>query len=328
MIATYENDCMIKQIPSELLERNLITKEQFEKIDPITSGRIVSIFYELRTLLYLGVMLFTTGAGMLIYQNIGDVGHIVSILFLTVMMVLCFWYVFKRAVDYTHAAVKSPTPYYDYVLLTGCLLFVSIQGYLQFQYGALDDNLGWSTLLTALFFFYVAYRFDHVGVLSLAITALASFWSISISPQKWYSGNFFSNSNLHNTAIAFSLLVGGLAFLLDRKEIKKHFTFTYLNFCMLIFFVAAVAGLFMENWFLIYILVIYGGCAFAWYMARWKKSFLFLLYAFLAGYIATTYLLARTIFEREPALWFYYSILSCGGFVWFIVKYKVLFKQA
>ena len=318
---------MTRHTPHELLEKGLITQEQFQKIEPVVSGKIVSLFYELRTLLYLGVMLFTTGAGILIYQNIGSLGHIISIIALTVLMLVCFWYVFKHEAGYAHGSVHSPTPFYDYVLLSGCLLFVSIQGYLQFQYGALDDNLGWSTLITAIVFFYAAYRFDHVGVLSLAITALASFWSISVSPQKWYSGQFFSGSNLHNTAIIFSIVVGGVAFFLDKKGIKKHFTFTYLNFCMLIFFIGAVAGMFNEYWFL-YVLLIYAACAFAYFMARWRRSFLFLLYAFLSGYIATTYLLARTILEGLPELWFYYSLLSCAGFVYFIIRYKTFFKQA
>jgi len=319
---------MTKQTPGELFEKGLISADQFEKIDVITSGKVVSVFYELRTILYLGVMLFTTGAGMLIYQNIGDIGHLVSIGGLTILMAGCYWYVFKQAHDYSHEIIKAPSPYYDYVLLLGSLLFVSIQGYLQFQYNMLDDHLGWSTLITAGFFFYTAYRFDHLGILSLAITALASFWSITISPQKWSSGDFFSESNLHITAIVFSVVVGTIAFMLDRKGIKKHFTFTYLNFCMLIFFVGCIAGLFIdEQVYLIYVLLIYGGCYFAWHQARVKKSFLFLLYAFLAAYIATTFVLADTIFDAEPSLWFLYSILSCGGFIYFIVKYRNLFKQ-
>lgn len=320
---------MTKQTPRELFEKGLISAGQFEKIDVITSGKVVSVFYELRTLLYLGVMLFSTGAGMLIYQNIGDIGHIVSIIGLSVLMAICYWYVFKHAPDYSYGVIKAPTPYYDYILLLGSLLFVSIQGYLQFQYGVLDDHMGWSTLITAGFFFFSAYRFDHLGILSLAITALASFWSITISPQKWYSGDFFSGSNLHITAIIFSVVVGTVAFLLDRKEIKKHFTFTYLNFCLLIFFAGCVAGLFIdEEVYLIYVLFIYGGCYFAWHQARVKKSFLFLLYAFLAAYIATTFMLADTIFDAEPSLWFLYSILSCGGFIYFVVKYRNFFKQA
>lgn len=318
---------MTKETPKELLDKGLITEEQFHKIEPIVSGKVVSVFYELRTVLYLGVMLFTTGAGILVYQNIGSIGHIVSIVLLTLLMIVCYVYVFKNEVGYSHHTVKPPTAYYDYVLLLGCLLFVSILGYLQLQYGFLDDNLGWSTLVTAVFFFYLAYRFDHAGVLSLAITSLASFMSLSVSPQKWYSGEFFSGAELYNTAIVFSMVVGGIAFYLDTRDIKKHFTFTYLNFCLLLFFIGALVGMFRQYWPL-YVLLILAGCAAAFYLARTRKSFLFLVYAFVAGYIAVTYLLAMTVFDRVPELWFYYSVISCVSVVFVIIRFKKIFKQS
>jgi len=129
-------------------------------------------------------MLFTAGAGILIYENIGDIGHIVAIITLALLTAACFLYAFRNAPPYSPTTVKPPTPYFDYIVLLGSLLFISVQGYLQFQFGLLDNNLGISTLITSVFFFFIAYRFDHAGALSLAITALASFWSISISPQK------------------------------------------------------------------------------------------------------------------------------------------------
>jgi heme/copper-type cytochrome/quinol oxidase subunit 4 len=318
---------MTNQTPNELFEKGFITEDQYKKIDLITSGKVVSVFYELRSLLYLGVMLFTAGMGILIYENIGDIGHIVSIIALTVLTIVCFWYTFKHALPYTNEQVKSPTPYFDYILLLGSLLFISVQGYLQFQYALLTYAMEYSTLITAAFFFFIAYRFDHLGILSLAITALASFWSISVSPQQWYSGNFFSDSELHIVGIIFSIVVTCIAMLLDKKSIKKHFTFTYLNFCLLIFFVANVVGMFDEGLYGIYLLLIYAGCVFTYYMARWKKSFLFLLYAFIAAYIGTTYLLADTIFDDLFELWFFYSIASCGGFIYFIIKYKNYFTR-
>ena len=318
---------MTNEILNDLFKKGFVTEDQHKKLNVITSGQLVSVFYELRSLLYLGVMLFTAGMGILIYENIGDLGHIISIIALCILTIICFAYAFKHAVAYTNAQVKSPTPYFDYVLLMGSLLFISIQGYLQFQYGILTHALEYSTLITAALFFYIAYRFDHLGILSLAITALASFWSISLSPQKWYSGDFFSNSSLHIIAIIFSVVVTGIALLLDRQAIKKHFTFTYLNFCTLIFFVATMVGLFDDGPYGIYLLLIYGGCVFTYYMARWKKSFLFLLYAFIAAYIGTTFFLADTVLKDGIEIWFFYSIASCGGFIYFIIKFKNYFTR-
>jgi hypothetical protein len=244
------------------------------------------------------------------------------------MMMGCFWYVINRGRDYSNAQVEAPTAYFDYVLLLACLLFVSIQGYIQFQYDTFTELIEWNTLITAIFYFYVAYRYDHIGVLSLAITAFASFWGLSASPQKWYSSNFFDQSDLHITAMVFAASLAGIVFYLDKKSIKRHFTFTYLNFCFLIFLVGALAGIFVDSAYdLVFVLLIYSACIFAWYQAREKKSFLFLLYAFVAGYIATTYLLGKYIFNNEPSLWYYYFLISCGGIIYLVIRYKRLFKR-
>ncbi|CAN5175711.1 hypothetical protein BH09BAC3_BH09BAC3_00410 [soil metagenome] len=317
---------MIRETPKELFEKGFINGDQYKKIDLIVSEKLVSVFYELRTLLYLGVMLFTAGIGILIYQNIGDFGHILSISVLGFVTIVCFWYAFKHALPYSNEQTKPPTPYYDYIVLLGSLLFISVQGYLQFQYGWLNDKLGISTLITAAFFFYVAYRFDHAGILSLGITALASFWSISVSPQKWYSNEFFEGSHLYTTAIIFGASLAAIAIVLDKRGIKRHFTFTYLNFSTLIFFIGSVVGLFIGQITALYILMIYAGCGFAYYIARWERSFLFLLYGFIAGYIATTYLLGLVMGDVIE-FWFLYSMLSCGAFVYFLIKYRNHFTQ-
>jgi hypothetical protein len=317
---------MTRETPKELFDKGFIREDQFERIDVITSGKIVSLFYELRSLLYLGVMLFAGGMGILIYQNIGDLGHIVAIVALTVLMFACFWYGIKNLTPYSNLAIQSSTPYFDYILLLGCLLFVSIQGYLQFRFGWLTENLGTSTLVTAAFFFFIAYRFDHVGILSLAITALASFWSISLSPQKWYAGDFLG-PHLHAVAVIFGASLGAISVLLDWRTIKPHFTFTYLNFCTLMFFIGSVAGLFSRGMNLVYIPIIFLGSAVVWLLARWKRSFLFLLYAFIASYIALTYLLGINNVFTDVTSWAWYSILSCGGFVYFIIKFRKHFTQ-
>jgi len=118
-----------------------------------------------------------------------------------------------------------------------------------------------------------------------------------------------------------------VALVLDKRQIKRHFTFTYLNFCLLIFFVAAVAGVFIGKLYGIFLLLIYGGCVFAYYMARTQQSFLFMLYAFLAAYIGTTYFLAEVVIREAIEIWFFYSIASCGAFIYFIVTFKNHFKQ-
>ena len=44
---------------------------------------------------------------------------------------------------------------------------------------------------------FLAYRFDHLGVLSMAIVAFASFWGVVITPMKWYAADFMAQASLH-----------------------------------------------------------------------------------------------------------------------------------
>ena len=311
-----------------LQREGYINDDQYKQIDLIESGKVVSVFYELRTILYLGVLLFTTGLGILIYQNIGDLGHLISIILLSLSTLISFWYVSQHQQAYSPEKVESPNAYFDYVLLLGALLFISVQGYLQFQYNIYDNILGLSTLVNAVVFFYLAYRHDHLGLLTLGITALASFWGLTISPTKWYANDFFSEANLDVTAMVFGVVLAGAGLFLRQRKIKTHFTFSYLNLASLIFFGGALSALFLRDdlWWL-FVILIYIACLANFRYAMLERSYLFLLYAFVCGYIATTYLLAVTILDEAPTLWFYYSLLSCGALIYLVIKYKNLFSR-
>lgn len=314
----------------KLFEKNLIKEKQFNFLNLIKTSKLISVHYELQIILYVGVLLFTSGIGILIYKNIGQIGHYASLFLLFSACIASFFYVFKTSFSYSNSKVEAPTPYFDYVLLLGSLLFISIQGYLQFLFNFLDNNLEFCTLITALIFFYLAYRYDNLGILSLAITSFAAFWGLSISPQKWYSNEFFDFENFHIIGIIFSISMSILALYLNKNEIKKHFTFTYLNFSSLIFNFSVLTGVFTSSnsWF--YLILLALGCYFMINYANKAKSFLFLLYTFIFAYIGTTYILYE-ILENAGALLFmlvyFYPIISCGGFIFFIIKYKNYFKE-
>lgn len=314
----------------KLKGKNLISQDQYLFLHSVESKQVFSIHQELRFLLYAGVLLFTTGIGILIYKNIGELGHILSIIALSILTIICFVFSFLKSAPFSRQKTNVPLLYYDYVVLMACLLFISVLGYIQYQYGLFSENLEWITLFTAVIFFFAAYRFDHLGVLSLAITSLASFFGLSISPQKWYSSSFFDDSNLHITAIVFGAALTLAAMFLDKKDVKKHFTFTYINFSSLIYLVGALAGMFINHetyeW---YLLLVLAGCGWAVYYAHQTKSFLFLLYAFVFGYIGITYLISDYLLD-DPEYWFfwyYYLIISCGGFIFFVIRYKNYFKR-
>lgn len=313
---------MHRETLESLQTQGLLTEEQFEKLEAIRSRKIFSVFYELRTLLYLGVMLFTTGIGLLIYLNIGQLGHILAVCAIGALCVASLVYCFIKGKPFSVHKVEAPNPYFDYVLLLGALLLAGFLGYLEFLFEVLQQFPRLAALVTAFVYMTLAYRFDHLGVLSLGITALASFFGLTITFP-----DFDSLGNLYNIGIAFSVGLAIVALGLEMKGIKKHFAFTYLNFGLLIFFICAFAGMFeYGNPMWVYLLLTYAGLAASFYLARKFQSFLFFLYGVVAAYSCTTgFLIESTSWE---VFWLYYFLFSCGGFIWFIIKFKNYFKQS
>ena len=78
------------KIATALLEKGFMTNKQLDAIEEYQNLGIFSLHTELRLLLYLSVLLFTSGIGILIYQNIDSIGHdaIIICLFLLITVSL------------------------------------------------------------------------------------------------------------------------------------------------------------------------------------------------------------------------------------------------
>ena len=100
----------------KLIEKGLIDDNQYSLLNSIAEKEKVSLFYELRIFLYLGVLLFTSGVALLIYANLGEFGHYIALLAITVICVFAFKYVLEKEIPYSNQKIDTPTPYYDYAL--------------------------------------------------------------------------------------------------------------------------------------------------------------------------------------------------------------------
>lgn len=312
---------------NELLEKQLISNQQKAQIEAFENTRPMSVHWELRALLYAGIVLFTSGIGILIYQNIDSISHDVLIGLLALITAICFWHVLRQAQPFSTQEAAVPPQLADFVLLLGCLLFLALEGYVQYQYNLFGKRYGLATAIPAVFFLFLAYRFDHRGVLSMALTALASWVGLSVAPLQILK-NDFGNPPLIYTAVAFSMLAIGTALFLDSRNFKKHFTYTYLLLLGNLFFVAALAGLFsMETKGLFFVPFIAAACFVFMRYARAEQSFLFLLMAVLYGYIAFTNLFYKLFDwnnEWAISLVYLYFIISAVGVVWFFLNYRKL----
>ncbi|WP_428660424.1 DUF2157 domain-containing protein [Runella sp.] len=314
----------------EWQQRHLLTDEQREQLETHERNRPVSLYILLRSLLYLGIVLFTSGVGVLIYNNIDTIGHTALITLLAVLTAGSFFYVYRTRVPFSWGMVENEAKFSDFALLISCTLFLLLEGYVQWRYTVFGTRYGLATVLPAVLFLFCAYRFDHRGVLSMGLTALASWVGITVAPLEVLNNNDFNDIQLIVTGVLLGAFYIGVGLGSEKKNFKKHFAFTYLLLGGNVFFIGALAGLFRsESWSAGFILPIVTGSWLFMKYARRSRSFLFLLMAVVYGYIGITYLLFETMNED---LWAFFGLFyifgSTGAVIWFFMNYKKLLKEA
>lgn len=316
----------------KLLQQNLISADEFDAIKKL-QDRPVSLHWELRTLLYIGILLVTTALGILIYENIDTIGHSIIITMIGILCAACFIYCFKKTKGYSSAKMESPGILYDYILLTGCLLLLSFIGYLQYQYNVFGNRWGLAVFIPMVILFFAAYYFDHLGVLSIAITNLAAWLGITVTPAEILKDNDFNDARLIYTGIILGSSLIIFSMLTSRKNIKQHFAFTYKNFGAHILFIALLAALFYYNdiyllWFLILIAV-----SFLFFRNSEKEnSFYFLVITVLYAYIGLCYVAMKLLFTTgdEMAGIYLAAIYFIGsgiGLIRFLMHYNKKLKH-
>jgi hypothetical protein len=323
---------MDTSLAEQLHTEGLLSEASLDKVKAAEAGRHFSVHWELKTLLYLGVLLLSGGLGVLVYKNIDTIGHQAVLAFIAAVSAGCFYYCIKKKPSFSTARVASPNALYDYLLLLACLTFVSFLGYWQYQYGIFGQRYGLALFVPMLVLFFTAYYFDHLGVLSLAITNLAAWAGIAVTPLQLWRENDFDNPVLISTGLALGLFLLVAAFLSEKRKIKAHFAFTYTNFGMNLLFVAGLAGMFYY-YYLLWFLVLAVIAAWFYFEALRQRSFYLLLMTSLYTYIGLSYtvgllLLSMTDFDIGPIiLMFMYFILSAGGLIVFLVRTNKKMKQ-
>jgi len=310
---------------TQLHKDGFITEQELFAITTFQAEKPLSLHWELRTILYLGLLLLSSGVGILIYLNIETIGHQAILAMIAVTCIGCFYYAWKKRSPYSNETVKHPSPFFDYIVLLGCLLFGIFIAYLQVQYTAFGFHYGLATLLPTVLFFACAYLFDHKGVLSLGITGLSAWVGLAVTPLQLLEQNNFSDNTITFTALALGILLAGFAWYSDIKNIKRHFGFSFNNFAANILFIATLYLLFDAPWKIFSFLFLAFLCYYFIRYAIAQQSFLFLLLSVVYGYIGLTYCIFSAIGEfGDTAILFgsFYVFASCGGVVSFFLYYK------
>jgi len=292
----------------KLYEEGLINQDTLEKAHHRQQNPLFSVHWELKTLLYLGVMLLSTGLGILIYKNIDSIGHQVILLFIALICGGSFAYCIKHKKPFSRERVKSPNSFFDYILLLGCLSLVSFLAYLQFQYEVFGMNYGMATLIPMLILFYIAYEFDHMGILAMAITNLGVYLGVTVNPYSILAGDFLTKDVIY-TYLFLGIFLVAAGYFSREYNFKKHFKFNYTHFGLNLVFLALLTAYFvdygddvMPGYNSIWLLGVFIAGYFLYIDALRDKSFYLLLLIILYVYIAFSALVLKMLFITESGI--------------------------
>lgn len=319
----------------KLFEEDCISEDSFEKVKNMSGNTLFSLHWEIKTLLYLGVMLLSSGLGILIYKNIDTIGHQVILLIIAAISTGCFFYCFKNKKPFSKDLIKSPNSFFDYILLLGCLSFLSFVGYLQFQYTVFGTNYGMATFIPMVMLFCIAYQFDHLGILAMGITNMAIWMGVSVTPKQLLLNTDFNSQTVILTYLFLGLLLLLAAHLSTHFNFKKHFRFTYQHFGVHLSFISLLAGYFFyyeSGLSFLFIITLFALAFYIYKNALKHHSFYFLLLVVLYAYIAVSSLVVRMLFAMKDdasiTLSFMYFIASAIAIIFLLINLNKKIKAA
>ncbi|WP_268847005.1 DUF2157 domain-containing protein [Flavobacterium aestivum] len=284
-----------EQATQTLFEKNHITEEQFGAIREYRGLNLFSVHNELKLLLYLSMLMFTSGIGILIYQNIDTIGHTALLGLLLLVTLTCFYFCFKKHEGFKKEEVLFSNPLYDYLVLTAVILSCTFVGYLQFQYQTFGTHYGLATLVPTVISLFCAYYFDNKSVLSIGITGMAAYLGLSVDPKQVFENEMFDNPYLSYIGLAFGLVLLLWALYAIKINLKKHFNLVYLTFSLHLVSLACIVNLFEDYYWLPFGIVL-GITAYYFYNLSFQiKSISLFIFTILYGYIGINILFVRVI---------------------------------
>jgi hypothetical protein len=278
-------------------DEGTISPEQYVLLAALTREEPCSVFLPLNILLYAGVLALVGGLGWTVRVYAAQLGDVIVLAALTAILAASLWYCFSRALPWAAAETPSPNLMLDYVLYLGCLTWSLELGYLESQFHLLSGQWDIYLLATACSFFALAYRFDNRFVLSLALTALAGWFGITIS--RW-PGN--QEASYRQYAILYGLIVAVAGIALRRLSIKPHFFGTWLNVAANVLLAAVLSGVFDREGYVLWFLLLLAGCGASLAYGLARKQFAFVAYAAVYGYIGLSSILLRDMNDGTTIL--------------------------
>ena len=308
---------------NDLEGAEILNGAQASLLRQVYSRELFSVHWELRLLLYAGILLLTTGLGLLIAKHFASIGHLALLAAIALGCAGCFAYCFRRGGGFSAERLPTPNAGYDYVLFLGCLLLGTLQGYLEIHYQLLARHWSWWLLVSGLCYLLCAHYFDNRLVLTLALSTLGAWLGVQTS----LLGGALWDVILRGNGLIFGALVVAAGVAQHRLGWKRHFLPVHLHLGVNLLLAALLAGVDSRPqglYSLAGLLLVGGGSAL---YAQQSRSFAFLLYTVLYGYLGLAiFILPRTGWDLTGILT--YLLVTAAALVSALVAFHRRFRSA
>ncbi len=259
-------------------------------------GQLVSLYAELRLVLYAGVLLVVAGVGLLLKENLTRLGPLTIAVAIAVLVAILTAWVVRKLPPFSWAEARAGHLAFDYLLLLAVLLGAADLAYIEWQFTPLGAHWPTHLLLVSLAMAAISLRCDSRLVFSLALSTFAAWRGVSIS---WF-GPLSGDSLRNAAALRFETLGCGLLFLAlgtlaRRFHRKPHFepVAAHLGWIAILLALLSGTGTRSGEELLFTLALIGGGVGLALLEAR-RSRFSLVALGMVASYIGVCLLFLRT----------------------------------
>lgn len=308
-----------------LVADGLLTAEQGALARRVARRELVSVRGELRTALYLGVLLVLAGVSLLVKENLDRIGPVGIAVGIGVAAGLALAWVVRRGPAFSWHVAESPHLAFDYVLLLGVLLVGADLAYVEWKFTPLGPQWTWHLLLMALVAGAAGVRYDSRVLWSLALSTFAAWRGVAVGVHAASRALFGETASIvRANTLACGIFFVVLGVLCRRFDRKAHFepVTTYLGWLLTLG--ALVAGSTAHAfdrtggsmpWAAAALLT---GSGLAVWTFRERRFWLFAM-GVVAAYFGLSVLVLRTLGDEFGCLWFWSA--SSGLLVLLVVVY-------
>jgi hypothetical protein len=291
----------------DLRRRGKLTENTARLLARIARGDLVSAHTELRAALYAGVLLLTSGVGVLLKDNLARLGPPTIATSVGLAAALCLLWVARHAPRFDWGETPAEHLAFDYILLLGVLLGSADLAYIEAQFTPLGSSWPWHLLIVSLAMGAAAVRYDSRVVFSLALSTFAAWRGVSASLVELRVWSFAAMpGTLRANAIGCGVLFLLIGFFLRQAERKAHFEPSAVHMGWIAILAALISGIgtTTAEELLFSLAVVVTGAGLTIYAAM-ARRFTLLSIGLLAAYVAVCALFHRLHpADTLAALWY------------------------